>query len=93
MGANLTKGRYWVSGIEVPAPASSGVIVVAADGNMEIESDGGRSWPDLLALRLQSNNATKAHGVVLTGEAYSLLDGSFFNFRSGLWRTKTASGI
>ena len=76
-GANLTRGRYWVSGIEVPAPASSGVIVVAADGNMEIESDGGRSWPDFLALRLQNNNATKALGVVLTGGAYTLLADSF----------------
>jgi hypothetical protein len=75
-GANLTKGRYWVSGIEVLAPASSSAIVVAADGNLEIESDGGRSWPDFLAARVQSNNATKGQGVVLTGEAYSLLSRS-----------------
>jgi beta-lactamase regulating signal transducer with metallopeptidase domain len=75
MGANLTKGRYWVSGIEVLAPAGSGVIVVAADG-MEIESDGGRSWPDFLATRLQSNNAAKGHGVVLTFDASRLLGGS-----------------
>ena len=76
MGANLTKGRYWVSGIEVLAPASSGAIVVVADGDMEIESDGGRSWPDFLASRLQSNNATKGQGVVLSGNAYRLLEGS-----------------
>ena len=76
MGANLTKGRYWVSGIEVLAPASSGVIVVVSDGDMEIESDGGRSWPDFLASRIQSNNAIKGHGIVLSGDAYRLLDGS-----------------
>jgi beta-lactamase regulating signal transducer with metallopeptidase domain len=75
MGANLTKGRYWVSGIEVLAPASSGSIVVVADADLETESDFGRSWPDFLASRLQSNNATKGHGVVLTGAAYRLLDG------------------
>jgi beta-lactamase regulating signal transducer with metallopeptidase domain len=76
MGANLTKGRYWVSGIEVLAPASSRAIVVVTDGDMEIESDGGRSWPDFLASRLQSNNAARGQGVVLTGDAYRLLDGS-----------------
>jgi hypothetical protein len=76
MGANLTKGRYWVSGIEVLAPASSSVIVVAVDGTVEVESDGGRSWPDLLASRLQSNNATKGKGVVLTNNVSRLLDGS-----------------
>jgi hypothetical protein len=79
MGANLTKGRYWVSGIEVLAPAGSGVIVVATDGNMEMESDSGRTWPDFLTSRLQSNNATKGLGMVLT-EAYRLLDGSLSSF-------------
>ncbi|HTG72482.1 MAG TPA: M56 family metallopeptidase [Terriglobia bacterium] len=80
MGANLTKGRYWVSGIEVLAPASSGAIVVVADGDIEMESDGGRSWPDFLALRVQNNNTTKAQGVVLIGEAYRLMEGAFSAF-------------
>jgi len=80
MGASLTKGRYWVSGIEVLGPGSSGAIVVVTDGDMEIESDGGRSWPDFLALRLQNNNATKAQGMVLMGEAYRLLEGAFSAF-------------
>jgi hypothetical protein len=80
LGANLTKGRYWVSGIEVLAPASAGAIVVVADSDIEMESDGGRSWPDFFASRLQNNNATKAQGVVLLGEAYRLLEGSYSAF-------------
>jgi len=80
VGANLTKGRYWVSGIEVLAPASAGAIVVVTDGNMNIESDSGRSWPDFLTSRVQNNNATKGLGVIGVGEAYRLLEGSVTAF-------------
>ena len=80
MGANLTKGRYWLSGIEVLAPASAGTIVVVVDGDIEMESDGGRSWPDFFASRLQKNNATKTQAAALIGEAYRLLEGSFSPF-------------
>lgn len=80
MGANLTKGRYWVSGIEVLAPASGAAIVVVVDGNTEMESDGGHSWPDFFASRLQGNNATRTQGLTRLGEAYGLLEGSFSAF-------------
>jgi beta-lactamase regulating signal transducer with metallopeptidase domain len=69
VGAKLTYGRYWISGIEVLAPASSGAIAVVVDS----ASESGRSWPDLLASRVQDNSATKNRGVVLLNEVYRLM--------------------
>jgi beta-lactamase regulating signal transducer with metallopeptidase domain len=73
-GANLTNDRYWISGIEVLAPSSAAVIVVEVDGDFETDSDVRRSWPDFLAPRLQSNNATKNRAVVLKSDVSRLLD-------------------
>jgi beta-lactamase regulating signal transducer with metallopeptidase domain len=73
-GANLTNGRYWVSGIEVLAPSSSGVILVMVDRDTETESDGARSWPDFLAPRLQANNATRNRAVVVNSGVFQLLN-------------------
>jgi lysophospholipase L1-like esterase len=69
-GATTTPAWLWISGIEVMAPANAGAIVVlgasSAAGTTSTPNTN-RSWPSVLAERLQANPATKHLSVINMG--------------------------
>lgn len=71
-GATTTANWFWVSGIEVIAPANAGAIVVlgasSAAGTTSTPNTN-RSWPSVLAERLQANAATRNLSVINMGIA------------------------
>jgi hypothetical protein len=76
-GATLQNSVYWVSGIEVLAPADASVVVVATGTNALGEGtalDPSQTWPSLLAVRLQGGDTTKHVAVVATDDAGRLLE-------------------
>jgi lysophospholipase L1-like esterase len=69
-GATTTPAWLWISGVEVIAPANAGAIVVlgassAAGTTSTLNTN--RSWPSVLAERLQANPATKHLSVINMG--------------------------
>ena len=65
--ATTAESYYWLSGVDVAAPASAGALVTFGDSI----TDGDQStpdtlgmWPAVLATRLQANRATAGVGVV-----------------------------
>jgi lysophospholipase L1-like esterase len=71
-GATTTQTWLWISGVEVLAPANSGAIVVlgasSAAGTTSTPNTN-RSWPSVLAERLQANPATRNLSVINMGIA------------------------
>jgi lysophospholipase L1-like esterase len=71
-GATTTQAWFWISGVEVLGPANSGAIVVlgasSAAGTTSTPNTN-RSWPSVLAERLQANAATRNLSVVNRGIA------------------------
>jgi lysophospholipase L1-like esterase len=65
---NLT--YFWLSGIEVQAPAGAGTIVAFGDSitdGFSSTPNTHRAWPALLAAKLQGNRATAHWGLVNVG--------------------------
>ncbi|HET9933395.1 MAG TPA: SGNH/GDSL hydrolase family protein, partial [Polyangiaceae bacterium] len=63
-------GRYWVSGLEVLAPAASGAVVTLGDSLTQgfgSTPDTNQSWPDLLAARLNARPGRFVRGVLNQG--------------------------
>jgi lysophospholipase L1-like esterase len=61
---------YWISSVDVPAPADAGVIVAFGDSITDGATstpDTDRSWPSQLADRLVANRATKNVAIVNHG--------------------------
>jgi lysophospholipase L1-like esterase len=61
---------YWISGIDVLAPADAGAIVAFGDSITDGATstvDADRSWPSMLARRLVANPATASMAVVNQG--------------------------
>lgn len=68
--ATTTQSYYWLTGVDVLAPAEAGTLVTFGDSI----TDGDQStpttlqmWPAVLAARLQANPATRQIGVVNAG--------------------------
>jgi lysophospholipase L1-like esterase len=64
------RSYFWLSGIEVLAPAAKGAIVAFGDSitdGFSTTADMHRAWPALLAARLQQNADTAHLGVVNLG--------------------------
>jgi lysophospholipase L1-like esterase len=71
-GATTAQAWLWISGVEVLAPANSGAIVVlgaSSTAGTTSTPNTNRSWPSVLAERLQSNQATKNLSVINMGIA------------------------
>lgn len=67
---DTNRSYFWLTGLEVLAPAGSGSIVAFGDSITDGYSttpDAHRAWPALLAQRLQANSATAELGVVNMG--------------------------
>lgn len=65
--ATTTRAWYWISSVDVMAPADSGAIVAFGDSITDGTTstvDANKSWPSLLSERLAANKAT-AHLSVL----------------------------
>jgi lysophospholipase L1-like esterase len=65
---NLT--YFWLTGVEVRAPAAAGAIVALGDSitdGVSTTPDAHRAWPALLAARLQSSRATSHWAVINAG--------------------------
>jgi lysophospholipase L1-like esterase len=70
--ATTTQVWAWISGVEVMAPANSGAIVVlgaSSTAGTTSTPNTNRSWPSVLAERLQSNAATKNLSIINAGIA------------------------
>jgi lysophospholipase L1-like esterase len=68
-GAATAEYWCWLSGVDVLAPAGAAVIVAFGDSITDGATstvDTNRSWPSILAQRLQSNRGTKDLAVVNT---------------------------
>ncbi|MEO9172218.1 MAG: SGNH/GDSL hydrolase family protein, partial [Mucilaginibacter sp.] len=70
--ANATKTDHWyvINGIEVEAPKSAGTVAVFGDSITDGRGSGTNKqdrWPDVLAMRLLENPATKYVGVLNLG--------------------------
>ena len=68
--AKTTRSWYFLSGVDVVAPADAGVIVAFGDSITDGATstvDADRSWPSLFARRILSNNATSHWAVVNEG--------------------------
>jgi lysophospholipase L1-like esterase len=68
--ATTKESWYWLSGIDVAAPADMGVIVAFGDSITDGATstpDTDRSWPSQLALRLAANKATAKWAIVNEG--------------------------
>jgi len=64
------RSYFWLSGLEVLAPAGSGSIVAFGDSITDgyaTTPDANRAWPALLAQRLQADPATAQLGVINMG--------------------------
>jgi hypothetical protein len=71
-GATTTQAWLWISGVEVLAPANSGAIVVlgaSSTAGTTSTPNTNRSWPSVLAERLQANPATRNLSVINMGIA------------------------
>src|SRR6185369_16434943 len=69
-GATTTPAWFWISGVEVVAPSSAGAIVVlgaSSTAGTTSSPNTNRSWPSVLASRLQGNPATKNLSVINMG--------------------------
>jgi len=69
-GATTTPAWFWISGVEVMAPSSAGAIVVlgaSSTAGTTSSPNTNRSWPSVLASRLQGNPATKNLSVINMG--------------------------
>jgi lysophospholipase L1-like esterase len=68
--ATTTTSWFWISAVDVVAPVNAGAIVVlgasSADGATSTV-DANRSWPSVLAERLQANAATRHLAVINMG--------------------------
>jgi lysophospholipase L1-like esterase len=70
--AMTTRAWYWISSVDVMAPADSGAIVAFGDSITDGTTstvDANRSWPSLLAERLIANPATANLSVLNLGIA------------------------
>ena len=68
--AGTTQQYYWVSSVEVVAPADASAIVAFGDSitdGARSTSDTNNSWPALLAARLAANKATSNIAVINEG--------------------------
>ena len=68
--AGTTQQYYWVSSVEVDAPADAGAIVAFGDSitdGARSTSDTNRSWPALLAARLAADKSTANIAVINEG--------------------------
>lgn len=71
-GGTTTTASYWISAIDVLAPANSFAVVALGDSITDGDKstvDGNDSWPALLATRLQHNKATTNVAVANSGIA------------------------
>ncbi len=62
--------RYWLSGVEVLAPAGVGAVVTVGDSLTEgfgSTPDTNQTWPDLLSARLNGRSSRSARGVLNEG--------------------------
>ena len=69
-GATTTSAWVWISGVEVLAPTGSGAIVVLGASSVAgatATPNTNRSWPSVLAARLQANAATRNLSVINMG--------------------------
>lgn len=70
--AMMTRAWYWISSVDVMAPADSGAIVAFGDSITDGTTstvDANRSWPSLLSERLIANPATANLSVLNMGIA------------------------
>jgi lysophospholipase L1-like esterase len=68
--AARTQSYYWLSGIDVEAPAAAAAIVTFGDSitdGARSSNEANHSWPALLAARLAANKATANLGVANVG--------------------------
>ncbi|HEX4275005.1 MAG TPA: SGNH/GDSL hydrolase family protein, partial [Bryobacteraceae bacterium] len=68
--ATTSQAWYWVSGIDVTAPADAAAIVTFGDSITDgatSTANTDRSWPSVLAARLQANPATAKIAVINEG--------------------------
>jgi lysophospholipase L1-like esterase len=75
-GATTTPSWFWISGLEVLAPANAGTIVVlgaSSTAGTTSTPNTNRSWPSVLAERLQANPATRNLSVVNMGIAGNMV--------------------
>jgi lysophospholipase L1-like esterase len=73
-----TQSYYWLTGVDVLAPAGAGAIVAFGDSITDGDQstpDTNRMWPALLAARLQAQAATRGVGVINAGIAGNRLLG------------------
>ena len=71
-GATTTSVWFWISGVEVMAPTDAGAIVVlgaSSTAGTTSTPNTNRSWPSVLAERLQANAATRKLSVINMGIA------------------------
>lgn len=69
-GNETNRSYFWLTGLEVLAPAGSGTVVAFGDSitdGYSTTADAHRAWPALLAQRLQASPATQRLGVVNMG--------------------------
>jgi lysophospholipase L1-like esterase len=72
MDATTTRAWYWISSVDVLAPADAGAIVAFGDSITDGTTstvDANRSWPSLLSERLVANPATENISVLNMGIA------------------------
>jgi lysophospholipase L1-like esterase len=70
--ATMTRAWYWISSVDVLAPANAGAIVALGDSITDGTTstvDANRSWPSLLSERLVANPATANLSVLNMGIA------------------------
>ena len=70
--ATTTRAWYWISSVDVMAPADAGAIVAFGDSITDGTTstvDANRSWPTLLSERLVANQATANVSVLNLGIA------------------------
>lgn len=69
-GGTTRESYYWLAGIDVMAPASSGALVTFGDSITDGDQSSNNTnsmWPAVLAARLQKNKATAGVAVVNAG--------------------------
>jgi lysophospholipase L1-like esterase len=69
-GASTVEGWFWISAIDVEAPPDAATIVAFGDSITDGASstvNADRTWPDMLAVRLQQNETTAHVGIVNEG--------------------------
>jgi lysophospholipase L1-like esterase len=69
-GATTTRSWYWISSVDVMAPAEAGAIVAFGDSITDgatSTNDADRSWPSILAARLASSSGAPKLSVLNLG--------------------------